>query len=66
MSKVETLEREVEALSQEELVKFREWFAGFDADAWDREIEKDANAGRLDAVADAAISSFRAGRCSEL
>jgi hypothetical protein len=48
------------------LATFRQWFAEFDAAAWDRQIEEDIAAGRLDALADEAIREFREGRCTEL
>jgi hypothetical protein len=47
MSRVETIERQVESLSAKELSAFRRWFASFDAKAWDRELEADAAAGKL-------------------
>ena len=37
-----------------------------EADAWDKQIEKDANAGRLDALAEQATADFEAGRYTEL
>ena len=52
MSRVEKVEREIQAFSAEELAAFRQWFATFDAEAWDRQFEADAKAGRLDALAD--------------
>jgi hypothetical protein len=66
MRKVEKLEDEIRALSSEELAAFREWFREFDAEAWDREIEADALAGKLDALADRAISDHRAGKTTSL
>lgn len=62
MTKVEMLEREVAELAPEELAIFRQWFAAFDAKAWDRQIEADTEAGKLDAVAESAISEYRAGK----
>ena len=62
MSKVERLENEVRTLSTEELATFRE----FDADAWDREIESDASAGRLDSLADRALNAHRNGKTTFL
>ena len=59
MSKVKTIEQEIEALSPEELVVLRKWFSEFDASAWDRLIEEDAKAGKLDSLADAAIKSHQ-------
>jgi hypothetical protein len=46
---VQELETAVSRLSKEELATFSQWFEGFVADAWDRQIEKDAQDGRLDA-----------------
>jgi hypothetical protein len=56
MDKVESLEREVEKLTDEELAAFRDWFAKFDADAWDRQMEADVKAGKLDRLATEALA----------
>lgn len=53
-------------LSPAELAVFRSWFREFDAEAWDRQIEEDATAGKLNALANAALIAFQSGRCSEL
>lgn len=66
MSKIEQIEREIQELTSEELAVFRKWFLEFDAVVWDRQIEEDARAGRLDTLADKAIKDFKSGRCSEL
>jgi hypothetical protein len=66
MSKIEQIEREIQELTSEELATFRKWFLEFDAVVWDRQIEEDARAGRLDTLADKAIKDFKSGRCSEL
>ena len=66
MSKVEQIERQIETLSADELAAFRKWYAEFDADAWDRQIESDASAGKLDAVAEAAVSAYRSGKTTPL
>jgi hypothetical protein len=49
VSRTKDLERRVKKLSPEELARFREWFADFDAQAWDRQFEADVEAGKLDA-----------------
>ena len=36
------------------------------ADAWDKEIEEDIKAGRLDPLGDKALKDLRAGRCKDL
>jgi hypothetical protein len=66
MNKVEAIEREVRSLSPEELATFRAWFLEFDADAWDRQIEEDGRAGKLDTLAEKAIEAYRAGKASPL
>ncbi len=66
MSTIQEIEQAVSKLSREELSSFRAWFAGFDAEAWDRQLEEDVRAGRLDALADEAVRELREGRCKEL
>lgn len=60
------LEHAVAGLSSDELAQFRAWFAEYDGEAWDQQIEADARAGRLDAMADAALQAHREGKTSEL
>jgi hypothetical protein len=66
MSKVETLEREVEKLSAEELAAFRDWFAKYDADAWDRQMGADVKAGKLDRLAAEALAEHKRGETKEI
>jgi len=61
MSKVESLESEVAKLTPQELAAFREWFANYDADAWDRQIESDVKAGKLDRLAAEALAAHGRG-----
>lgn len=65
MSKLEAIEKRVSGLSAEELAKFRQWFAEFDAAAWDRQIERDVKAGKLDELADRALRQHAAGKSTE-
>lgn len=66
MTKLEMLEREVQALSTEELAAFRAWFAEYDWAVWDRELEEDVAAGRLDAFAAEALEEHRRGETKKL
>ena len=66
MGNVTEIEEAVRRLGEAELAKFREWFAEFDAARWDRQIDRDAAAGRLDALAEEALADVRDGRCKEL
>lgn len=66
MTRVEMLEREIAKLAPEELAIFREWFTAFDAKAWDRQLEADAEARKLNAVAESALCEYRAGKTRPL
>jgi hypothetical protein len=66
MTKLEKLELQVEELAAEELAAFREWFAEFDGALWDRQIEADVKAGKLDALAERALRDNAAGRSRDL
>jgi hypothetical protein len=65
VSSVNEIEEAVLRLTPAELDAFRTWFAEFDAAAWDRQMEDDVAAGRLNALADEAIEDLRAGRCTD-
>ena len=62
MSKVEQIENEVQELSAEELARFRDWFLEFDWEAWDRQLERDVETGKLDVLADEAVREHAAGK----
>jgi hypothetical protein len=66
MSELEKLEQRIRSLSPEDLKKFREWFAEFDARAWDQQLEADAKAGRLDALVSEALADYKAGKTRKL
>jgi len=48
MSKLKELERTIDSLPEKDYSKFRRWFLERDWTKWDREIEADSKAGRLD------------------
>jgi hypothetical protein len=66
MSTISEIEQAVKQLAPQELAKFRVWFAEFDAEQWDRQIEQDVVAGRLDSLAEEALADLRDGRCKDL
>jgi hypothetical protein len=61
MGNVKSIEQAVQALPPDELAEFRRWFAEFDAAAWDRQIDNDAAAGKLDRLAVEARADYDAG-----
>lgn len=63
---VQELEEGVAHLSRDELSAFAKWFEEYLADEWDRQIEEDARAGRLEAAMRKADEDFEAGCCTPL
>lgn len=47
---VEQIEQEVAKLGRDQFARFSAWFENFRADAWDRQITRDAEDGKFDAV----------------
>ncbi len=63
---LQELEAAVLDLPTEELTAFAQWFEEHLADAWDRRIEADVAAGRLEKAGQRADADFEAGRCTPL
>ncbi len=62
MSELEEIEQKIRKLPPEQLAKFRAWFAEFDHLMWDRQIEADSKAGKLDKLAAEALADYKAGK----
>jgi hypothetical protein len=60
------LKTAVSHLPLDELAAFAHWFEEFLADAWDRRIEEDTEAGCLDEAGRRADADFEAGCCKPL
>lgn len=63
---LQELELSVEQLPPQDLETFSKWFEEFLAETWDRRIEADIAAGRLDTAGQQAEEDFVAGRCTPL
>ena len=63
---IEEIESAVSGLSEAELARFSEWFEEFVADQWDRQIESNLAAGKLDAAMKRADGHYEAGNCTRL
>jgi hypothetical protein len=61
----EEIEKAVEQLPPRELARFRAWFEVFDASQFDAAIERDAQAGKLDRLAEKALAQHRSGGSRE-
>jgi hypothetical protein len=66
MTKVQALEQEIETLSPEEMAELRLWLEGREAEAWDREIERDAASGKLDKLFEQSMADHHAGKSREV
>jgi hypothetical protein len=51
----------VKRLPKKDLARFRKWFVQCDAAAWDKQLESDVAAGKLDAFACEALREHKAG-----
>jgi len=66
MTKIEKIEQEIARLGRGEVAVLGEWFRRYDAEAWDRQLEEDVKAGRLDALAEQALAGHQAGKSKAL
>ena len=66
MGRIEDVEQQVEALSPEELAQFRTWFLEYDWAVWDRQLERDVRAGKLDELAERALRDHGSGQTTPL
>jgi hypothetical protein len=62
MSTVQEIEAAIGELPRNEFFELITWIKGQFEDEWDREIEDDVKAGRLDHLAREAVAEYRAGR----
>ena len=60
---LQRLKAAISQLTPEQLTAFAQWFEEYRVDAWDRRIEADILAGRLDHAGRRADEDFEAGRC---
>ncbi len=66
MTKLEKIEQDIVSLSRDDFRKLADWLAAYQADLWDRQIEEDAKAGRLDKFIEEAKGELAAGKTRPL
>lgn len=66
MSKVEEIKTAIETLPPTDYVQLRQWFYEKDWEAWDRQIESDSQAGKLDFLLAEALDEKNKGTLEEL
>lgn len=63
---IQELEQAISQLSLDEFTRLARWIDEYRAELWDRQIEADIRAGRLDEAGRRADADFDAGRCTPL
>ena len=66
MNTVQEIETAIQKLEPQEIKAVADWLQEYREELWDRQIEADAKAGRLDKLMDEAKQDFLAGRCKPL
>ena len=63
---VQQIAKEVAGLPKAQLKEFRAWFEEFDASEWDKQFKEDVASGKLDDIANRAVSDFKKGKFKKL
>ena len=63
---VEEIEKAITQLSTEDVAKLSAWFADYQAQLWDEQIERDLDEGRLDALLEEVDAEYEAGKARPL
>ncbi len=66
MTRIEELRTTIETLPAEEFDQLRQWFMEKDWEHWDRQIERDSEAGKLDFLIEEARQAKAAGELKDL
>ncbi|BAP55904.1 hypothetical protein THII_1607 [Thioploca ingrica] len=66
IEEIRFLESKVAKLDNDSFSKFRDWFIQFDQARWDKKLEADSNAGKLDFLINAALAEHQAGKTRDL
>ena len=66
MAQIADIQTEIEALSDEEFARLREWFAQKDAQRWDAQLAQDAAAGKLEFLREEARAAKEEGTLQDL
>jgi hypothetical protein len=63
---IDDIKRAIAQLSPRELARFRVWFNQFDTDRFDEILRQDVETGKLDAFAEEALDTYRAGQTRDV
>jgi len=63
---IQEIKQAIKGLTPSERAKFRQWYEEYDAKEWDEQFERHVKSGKLQKLADKAVSDYRAGKAREL
>lgn len=63
---IKEIESAIAQLPPSELMELAKWFEEFQAQVWDKQLEQDVKAGRLDTLINQAEQDFENGQCQPL
>ena len=66
MTSIAKIQEDILALSETDYLQLRQWFNELDRDKWDRQIEADSNAGKLDFLIAEALEAKEKGTLKNL
>ncbi len=66
MTKIQEIQAAIESLPREDYVRLRQWFSERDWEEWDKQLEADSEAGRLDFLIQEAFDEKAKGRLKDL
>ena len=64
MSTVQEIEKAITKLKPEQVEQIADWLEDYREEAWDRQIERDAKAGKLDKLISKAKADARSGKAT--
>ena len=66
MSKLQLIQAEIETLTSDDFSYLKNWINELDEQKWDRQIEEDSNAGKLDFLMEEALLEKSKNQLQEL
>ena len=66
MTKLQLIQAEIETLASDEFIYLKNWINELDAQQWEKQIEEDSNAGKLDFLIEEALLEKSKNKLQEL
>ncbi len=66
MNNIEEIKQAVIHLPPKDLAAFRRWYHEYEASIWDKQFEEDVKSGKLDFLAQQAVTALKSGKCKDL